>query len=505
MATRYVPEQYVDLATALLASSHGDTIVLDTSGFLTLTSMDFSSLNGITVRAAPGRYPVLDHSSLGPDQDGLLVGNGWFFRGVTFRDRNGRSNAIRVATSGHSIATIDCVFEGCRIAIAGSWSGVVTMCTFRHVSHVATTTQPGVSFTSSLLLMCRGIGSQGLVSLGPGSSIRNVTAFRCVTGDTVLHFGGSHLLADVVHGVTLSECRLLNPPGLGETVPVLVRGRVECSNNNAWSCVAPQLFATDPGGVLSGNTTVNPLHVAPPSDMRLRPDSPLIGAAIAAPTHDRHGMAYLTPPSVGAHESARLGVTVANGLGVISASVVGGIPDLEACLSPESWLVETDVGVRVTVREVVKVEGEDRFLLSVHPEMSTGVPYKVTLRPSLYGYDEASFTPSAPVPSYTLPEYRNVAVVMNAFGSELRELYGPIFAVLSYDVAPNATTWLVESTLDWEDSGVFWTPDGRRFSYSSKTDGALHRVAPVDSIPMLVGVPAGTRICMDDRSRPPVP
>ena len=68
---------------------------------------------------------------------------------------------------------------------------------------------------------------------------------------------------------------------------------------------------------------------------------------------------------------------------------------------------------------------------------------------------------------------------------------------------PSERVALSEATLDWYESGAFWTPDGRRFTYTSKTDGALHGVAPADLVPLLTAYPSGTRLTLDLRSLAP--
>lgn len=499
MTTRLVPDDYPDLATALLASEQGDTVVLNTSGIVPLVTLDLSALDGIAIFAGEGRSPVLDHSGLSEDAVGLTIGAGWTLDGLRFRDRNNRSTALECNAT---LTISNCEFEGCRQAIAGDWSGTVARSSFRHTSGVANTAGVNARIEACALTYCVGVDGAILVNLTDvTSSAESLTLIRCMTGDETTNVGLGIVSAGIVRGVTAQGCKLLSPPAIGDP-PSLLYGISICARNNAFECEAGALF----GGadVVSNNTEVDPQHVALLTDLRLLPTSPLIGAGVGVTTEsDRNGVAFLSSPSIGAHESARLGTVVAAARDVISAGVTGGIPDLTACLDRESWRVTTADGVRVAVRNVVKIEGEDRFAIFVHPDMSPAIDYTLRLSPPGYGWDEATFTAVSSVAAYPWRPYRNIAAVMNGPGDELHDLLGPIDAVLAYDFEPGDVTVFVESTLDWYESGAFWTDDGRRFTYTSKTDGALHGVAPADLVPLLTAYPSGTRITLDLRSLAP--
>ncbi len=488
---RRVPEQYTDFASALMVCSSGDEIVLNVSTALPLLGLT-SALINITVRAGTDKTPVLDHTDLASGGIGLTLGaaTGWLFQGITFRDRNGGSSPLSCQGA---MDIEDCVFEGCDFALRGNWAGTVRRTDFRSVlQYVSTTNEDDVRFEACRFIACEVVALLGLA--GAGSIVENCTLMRCRAGNLVDLDGEDLISADTVRACTAQECQALDPA----SSRAIFRGASACANNNAWLCTADDLFA---GAGLSGNTGVDPQHAHPLLDLRLLPGSALIGGGGAATTIlDRLGMAFLVPPSVGAHESARIATVTAPSLTELVVEVDGGVPDAEACLDRESWWIETEAGVRVAVLEVVQ-DGET-FTLTLHPEMSTGHEYTVSLSPSSYGTAEGAATPDADPPDYPWRKYRNIAAVMNAVGLQMQKLVGRAPAELVRDFLPDDQTIFVNSTLNFPENGALWLRDFR-LTYTDKTDGALHGV--VTDLPRLVAIPSGTAVVCDDRAYVPPP
>lgn len=498
MTVRYVPEQYQDFASALLACVNGDEIVLNTSTALLLPGLT-SSLTDITVRAGPGKRPVLDHSILPDGGIGLTLGvaTGWLFQGVVFRDRNGGSASLSCQGA---MDVEDCVFEGCDFALRGNWAGTVKRTDFRHVlQYVATTSEDNVRFESCRFIACE---VRALLLLeGEGSAVEHCTLIRCRSGSADYEDGLDLIAADTVLACTAQDCQALDP----ESTRYIFHGASSVTRCNAWQCTVDDVaFASE--GTLSDNTTVDPLHVHPLLDLRLLPASPLIGVVSGATaTLDRNGMAFFGPSSVGAHESVQIGVAVVPALDRMLVGVgVGGAPDLAACLDRESWRIETSTGIQVAVVGVTDIDqGEGlsfylkMFELELHPAMSPWQEYTVRFSPSLYGFDEDTFTPEIdPIP-YARRKYRNLAAVKNATGIQFRKLMGRPQVTLVRDFMPTDATIFVESTLDIPASGVLL---GRDFliRFGSRTDGALHEIET--DLPRLVAIPAGTVFVLNERA-----
>jgi hypothetical protein len=489
---RYVPQQYPDLASALHASASGDEVVLDTSASIPLNGVQ-SALDNITVRAAPGRRPVLDHTEAywASPMHGLRLGSadGWTFQGITFRDRRGASAAV--FCNGDGLLFEDCTFEGSSACLRGNWSGVVRRCDFRRVQQsVATTTSAGVRFEACRFIACEVF--ELLTLPGDETAVEHCTLVRCTAGDEETIDGANLVEAEVVRANTALECRARDP----ESSRAIFRGTTVCTFNNAWQCDADALFAGD--DVVADNMEVDPRHVHPLIDQRLLPDSGLIGAAVGtAVEFDRAGGAFLAPPSVGAHESARLGAITVESLTSIVAAVSGGVPDLAACLDRESWSLATPSGVRVAVMEVARVGETDALRLTLHPAMSAGQGYVLRLSPAGYGWNTAGFTPGSElfVP-YPWRRYRNIAAVMNAIGIGLFRVGGRSEATIIRDFLPTDRTIFVDSTRDFPPAGTLVSRD-YRMTYVSKTDGAFHGVIVLQ--PRIVAIPAGTRVVVDER------
>ncbi len=483
MTVRYVPEQYPDFTTALLACVSGDEIVLNTSGAVPLLGLSASSLNNITVRAGTGRTPVLDHSDLPSGGIGLTLGaaDGWTFRGIRFRDRNGGSASL--SCFGSDLTVEDCVFEGCDFALRGNWDGIVRRCDFRSVLQAVSTSSGEVRFESCRFFNCEVLELLAL----PAGTVENCTMMRCRATNGLV-------LAVRVCGCAAQECEAA---GVGDA---LLLGSTECSYNNAWLCTADTLFD---GGLVDSNTELDPLHVHPLLDLRPQPGSPLVAGCPSSTELDRFGMAFLSPKAVGAHEAARLSTVSAESLTSVVVSFAGGVPDAEACLDREAWTLTTPTGVQVAVSEVAAF-GPTGFRLTVHPSLSMGEPYTLRVAPADYGADEASFTPSTALPASPYPwrRYRNIAAVQNAVGRQFLALVGRADALLVRDFLPGERSIFVNSTLDFPSSGTLWLRDFR-VSYISKTDGAFHGVA--EEAYRLVAVPAGSRAVLDERSVIPEP
>ncbi|HRE87675.1 MAG TPA: right-handed parallel beta-helix repeat-containing protein [Myxococcota bacterium] len=483
---RYVPQQYPDLASALHACVDGDEVVLDTSGAVPLPGI-LCTKEGITIRAAPGRRPVLDHTDArwASPQDGLRLAtaDNWTFRALTFRDRMGISAAV--SASGAGLVFEDCAFEGSKTCLRGNWSGIVRRCDFRQIQTLASSSSGAVRFESCRFLLC---DVNGLLNLtGDDSSVEHCTFSRCVAGSSFLNL----VSAAVVRANTALLCRVQPSTGMA-----IFEGRDICTFNNAWESEADTLFGG--AGVVADNIEVDPRHVHPVLDLRLRSDSPLIGAAPATDTElDRNGESFLSPPSIGAHESARLGEVIVESLTSLLVSTTGGVPNEAACLNRESWRLSTAAGIRSAVAEVAVVE-PGVFRLTLHPGLSAGQAYSLRLSPRGYGADDEAFQPPAElVPSYRLRPYRNIAAVLNAMGAQFFALVGRPEATIVRDVLPQDETIFVDSTRRFPSSGELVTRE-YWIAYQAKTDGAFHGVS--FRHPRLVAVPAGTRVVLDERS-----
>lgn len=482
---RYVPQQYPDLASALHACVDGDEVVLDTSGAIPLPGI-LCAKEGITIRAAPGRKPVLDHTDArwASPQDGLRLAtaDNWTFRGLTFRDRMGISAAV--SASGTGLVFEDCVFEGSKTSLRGNWSGTVRRCDFRQIQTLASSSSGAVRFESCRFVLCN---VNGLLNLtGGDSSVEHCTFSRCVAGSSFLNL----VSAAVVRANTALQCGAQLSTGMA-----IFEGRDVCSFNNAWESEADTLFSGD--GVVADNIEVDPRHVHPVLDLRLRSDSPLIGAAPATEVElDRNAEAFLSPPSIGAHESARLGGVSVESLTSLLVSMTGGVPNNAACLNRESWRLSTAAGVRSAVAEVSEVEA-GVFRLTLHPGLSAGQAYGLRLSPGGYGPDDEAFLPSAElVPGYRLRPYRNIAAVLNAMGAQFFALVGRPEATIARDVLPQDETIFVDSTRLFPPAGELVTRE-YWITYRWKTDGAFHGVR--FRHPRLVAVPTGTRVVLDER------
>ncbi len=498
MTVRYVPEQYQDFTSALLACVSGDEIVLNTSTALLLPGLT-SGLDNITVSAGPGKRPVLDHSILPDGGIGLTLGvaTGWLFQGVTFRDRNGGSASLSCQGA---MDIEDCVFEGCDFALRGNWAGTVKRTDFRHVlQYVATTSEDNVRFESCRFIACE---VRALLLLeGEGSSVEHCTLIRCRSGSVDYEDGLDLIAADTVLACTAQDCQALDP----ESTRYIFHGASSVTRCNAWQCTVDDVaFASE--GTLANNTTVDPLHVHPLLDLRLLPDSPLIGVVSSGTaTLDRHGMTFFGTSSVGAHESVQIGVATVPALDRVLVGVgIGGAPEPALCLDRESWRIETSTGIQVAVASVTEIDqGEGlslylrMFELELHPTMSPWQTYTVRLSPGLYGYDEDTFVPEvAPIP-YARRKYRNLAAVENAVGLQFKKLIGRPQVTLVRDFLPTDATMFVDSTLDIPSIGRLF---GRDFlvSFTSRTDGALHGITT--DLPRLVAIPAGAIFVLDERS-----
>lgn len=486
---RYVPQQYPDLASALHACVDGDEVVLDTSGAIPMAGL-VCTKEGITVRAAPGRRPVLDHTDAAwaSPKIGLRLqtADGWTFRGLTFRDRKGESGAL--SCSGDDLLIEDCFFEGSAACLRGTWSGVVRRCDFRRIQTSVSETSGAARFEACRFLLCDVLRLLELT--GAMSSVEHCTLVRCVSGGGEV-VGDNLVEAAVVRANTALQSRAQHPL----TSKTLWLGRDICTFNNTWESEADTLFGG--AGVVADNIEVDPRHVHPVLDLRLRSDSPLIGAAPATDTElDRNGESFLSPPSIGAHESARLGEVSAESLSSLLVSTTGGVPNEAACLYRESWRLSTAAGIRSAVAEVAVVEA-GVFRLTLHPGLSAGQAYDLRLSPGGYGADDEAFLPPAElVPSYRLRPYRNIAAVLSAMGAQFFALVGRPEATIVRDVLPQDETIFVDSTRLFPPSGELVTRE-YWITYQSKTDGAFHGVS--FRHPRLVAVPAGTRVVLDER------
>lgn len=89
-----------------------------------------------------------------------------------------------------------------------------------------------------------------------------------------------------------------------------------------------------------------------------------------------------------------------------------------------------------------------------------------------------------------------------AVGQEIQSLSGPLATRLVAELAPGDTQALVESTFQFPTSGAVWI-GGIRFTYTSKTDGALLGLA--GPYPVIITIGARTPVVVDVRSVPAVP
>ena len=263
---------------------------------------------------------------------------------------------------------------------------------------------------------------------------------------------------------------------------------------NAFQCVAPDgIFA---GGALANNTTVDPLHVNLYTDLRLLPGSPLIRAGTTGnPDLDYNGNDFQTPATIGAYESIVTASATATDAETIAVVLTGSYVEADV-EDPASWTLTAAGGLEVTPIFVVYSGGT--ATITTWPAMSPGIEYSVTASWSGYGYDLATFTPSSAFSTgATVDDYRNVAAAANSLGRQLLDAGGVAETVLASELAVDATTALVDSTLGFPDEGAFWLA-ARRFTYTSKTDAAFHGLA--EAVPRVEAIGAGGSIVLDEAS-----
>ena len=471
--TYYIPEDFPDLPTALLAMSDGDTLVFHTSAAVQTNDIT-TALNFITLRAGEGYTPALDFTDAAAH--GLeLTGNGWAIEGVTFRSRDGGGGSalILTSTTGHTLTGL--AFEGCATGISGG-TFTLSQSTFRRVSTACISTPAAAIVEACLFLYTTGIAVSAALA-----NVRNCTLVGCTSATHVVN-------AAEVNNNTAQACAANVGTGY------IFRATGDVTHCNAFGCTGLGNF--NAGGTASNNTTVDPLHVNLYTDVRLLPASPLIRAGTAgnAAETDYYGAAFQAPPTIGASESIVIASANATAADTVAVVLTGTYveADVEA---PASWTLSNDAnGLAVTVLTVVYATGT--ATLTTWPAMSPGVLYTVTAEWGGYGYDTATFTPSsAYVTGPVTDDYRNVAAVANALGQALYRAAGTAECVLAYELAVDAVTAYVDTTLGFADEGVLYI-QSRRFTYASKTDAAFHGLA--EALPRVDVIGAGTAVYFDE-------
>lgn len=484
MATIYIPNDYPDLGSALAAASNNDTIVLVTSQAI-LTHDIQSSLDGITIQAADGYVPVIDHTNA-TDFALEVSGDDWTFEGLTFRSTEPGSGGAALSLDGTTGHTIDqCVFEGNQFATEGDFEADIVRCQFRHVTEGITTSTDAMTFDSCEIIRC---GGECLNA--SAAAVANCTFIACEVSVAVC-------LADTIVNCTAQGSKSEDPSG-----------HVYDGTTSITYCNA---YESDVGGsnfnapTTSNNTTVNPQHVNLYTDLRLLPTSPLIraGTATGAASTDYNGAAFQAPPSIGAHESIVIASATASDADTVAVVLTGTYVEAQV-EDRNAWtLVSVSNGIEVTPASVVWTSGSSTATITTWPTMSPGVGYTVQCDFGGYGYDTASFTPSSSFETVDeVQPYRYVAAIMNAFGRQFLDLAGVPQTNLAEDFSPDAETVLVYSTLYFPDEGAFWVA-GLRFTYTSKTDGAFHGVEGPG--PRITSIPEGTLVVADERAHQPDP
>lgn len=189
--TIYIPNDYPDIGTALMAADSGDTLVFTASGAYSTHDLT-SALHLITVRAATGIVPVLDHTNA--TTHGLEVtGVGWTFEGVTFRSRDGGGGSalILTGTTGHTLTGL--AFEGCARGIVGG-TFTLSQSTFRRVS-----TECIATATAAIIESCLFLYAAGAAVTAALANVRNCTFIGC-------ECAGRLVDADVVTNCTAQAC-----------------------------------------------------------------------------------------------------------------------------------------------------------------------------------------------------------------------------------------------------------------------------------------------------------
>lgn len=491
MATLYVPEDYPDLVTALIAASNGDTVVLDTSEALALNDY-VSALDGITVRAAEGKFPVLDHTyALGSGL--VLTGDDWTFEGLRFRSTSPTSVSAALTLAGTGYAITSCVFEGSKYAITGNWAGTVQSCQFRHITDTVAQTTGVCAFIACVFVR----NDVTRVISGANITIDNATLIQC------------RATADIFSVATIRNCTAQAcSANLASGYIFEATGNV--TSCNAYDCTAFGLV--NAGGSETGTTTVDPQHVNLATDFRLLPTSPLVGGGQGAfVTTDYNGNAFLSPISVGAYETLRLDTY--GQFHDVNTLWIGayGAQTAEEVAETYTWEFASATGVQVAALavEVLILSGGGVWpggapvQITLWPSVSPGSAYVATARSGTYGYGQATVTASAGLDyPEVVPDYRNVAAVANSLGWQLYALAGISETVLVVPLEVGDTTAFVESTLGFADSGVLYV-EGRKIAYASKTAAAFHGL--VEELPRVTAIGAQTVVTFDEAAYvPPV-
>lgn len=473
MTTRYVPEQYPDFETALLACASGDEIVLDTNAAMLLQSV-VSALDNITVRAGTDKTPVLDHTLAGTA--GLTVtGDGWTLEGLRFRSTVAGSGGYALfLDGGSSMAVSQCIFEGQPSALTGAFTGTVSRCQFRNQTGTAIDIAAAVNIDSCEFLRC--VGTR--VILGTSANVRDCTFIQCRSTQT-------NVRASTIRNCTAQAC----VRGAGYTFDAVSNG----SYLNAYLCTGG---SGNFNGAGTDRTTVDPQHVNLTTDLRLLPTSPLIRTGGApAVAFDYNGAQFQTPPSIGAHESIVIDNVSVTDTSTIECELVGDY--LDDVASPEGWTIATTTGVRVAVL-AVEYDAPD-VTITTWPEMSPGCAYTLTASFGGYGAAVESLTPASNLALPALsPVYRNVAAQMNSIAWQLYNLAGVAETVIAFDFGPSDTVCFVGSTYGFAEAGAFWC-EQVRYTYTSKTDAAFHGVASV--LPRYLAQGEGSVVVFDPTSQ----
>jgi hypothetical protein len=468
---RYVPEQYPDLITALLASNSGDTIVLDTSQAI-LTGGYTTALDDITVRAGHDFTPVIDVSA--PAYGLHITGDNWTFSGVTVRSNAGVESSMALAMEGTGHLFEDCVFEGC-FSVFGNypWSGSVQRCEFRNIRDGVTTTTGTVVFGGCLFYHCHG----GFHVVTTGGSVDNCTMIEC-------HAGSSGFLVADIRSNNFWKC----------TADVrMSNGTNTNQSNNAWLCTAGlALFGHSTGN----NYSFDPVFVdSSEADFRVQATSPLVAIGEFETISGHNAEPFFDPPTIGAYEAFQVGSDDVVSETVIEVTLTQVVGD--RALEVEAWSFTSDTGVIVDVTSVERL-GDLTYRLTVYPGLSPGQTYLVHCEVGGYPSAPFEFTVVDGLAVATeLKRYRYLGSIMNAVGEYLDELAGHGECELRLPIAAGDEVAHVDSTLKMPPNGAFWA-GGVRFAYTAKTDAAL--IGLTEVLPRVEFISAGARVTADERA-----
>jgi len=192
--------------------------------------------------------------------------------------------------------------------------------------------------------------------------------------------------------------------------------------------------------------------------------------------------------------------------GVVYVTLTELLATFDAAMTPADldaytdWLVVTEpagsVGAVVVVSDVVMESGNTQARITIHPELTPGIDYRVTAPNAGLVVDTAVVSiPAGAAPAFepSMPHGIYEALT-ESLGEELQELAGRPDTYLLRDLTPDAALALVESTVAFPASGRVWV-DGEAHLFTSRSDGALEGVTPEN--PRTQTLPRGARVVLD--------